>query len=319
MRGALQTNLLFVPMRDDARRDRREGAEWTKAQRLKNRLIRAALHAALVLVDRVSQPALLAIGRVLGRAATVALPRARRIAEVRAARCMPRDSARRVASESFVRAGGNLARCLLLRRPMVRALDHVRVTDVARRVLAESLAAGDGAIFVSAHVGPFEAVAAAVAELGYDPAVVVRESYDPGLNELVDHHRRRRGLLVIHRGSPRAPFAIVRALRAGQPVGFLPDLGARVPSVELPFLGELVAFPIGPQLVALRTGAPVLIGTLKPSTEPGPAHELLLERLDPESDLMKLTHRVANALERAIMSAPEEWLWMSPPIRRPSL
>jgi KDO2-lipid IV(A) lauroyltransferase len=171
-------------------------------------------------------------------------------------------------------------------------------------------------IFVSAHLGPFEGIAAAVAELGYRPAVIVRESYDPELDDLVDDHRRRRGLTVIHRGSPRAALSIIRALRAGQPVGFLPDLGGRVPSVEVCFLGEAVAFPVGPQLIAVRTGAPLLIGTLKRSSGSGPRHELTLERIQPGKDVVCLTHRVASALERAILEAPEEWLWMSPPIRR---
>jgi hypothetical protein len=31
---------------------------------------------------------------------------------------------------------------------------------------------------------------------------------------------------------------------------------------------------------------------------------------------MELTHRVAATLERAILTAPEEWLWMTSPIRR---
>jgi lauroyl/myristoyl acyltransferase len=42
----------------------------------------------------------------------------------------------------------------------------------------------------------------------------------------------------------------------------------------------------------------------------------VLERFEPEHDTLELTHRVAACLERAIRRAPEEWLWMSPPIRR---
>jgi Kdo2-lipid IVA lauroyltransferase/acyltransferase len=272
--------------------------------------------ALLAIADRMPQRGLLAMGRLLGLFARTALVEARRIAEARTASSLPAKDARRVASESFVRAGTNLARCLLLRRPGVRALDAVRVTEQAKRMLAEALRGGKGVVFVSAHLGPFEAIAAAVAELGYEPAVVVRESYDPRLDAVVDAHRTRRGLTVIHRGSPHVGFTIMRALRAGKPVGFLPDLGARVPSVELTFMGEPVAFPVGPQVVSSRAAVPVLIGTLKPSREPGPAHELVLRRLDSDDDPVELTHRVAGALEEAILEAPEEWLWMSPTIRR---
>lgn len=316
MQSVLRSESLFVPTRPGARRDRREGAGWTWGQSVKNRLIRAAVASILALTDRIPGRLLLRIGAFLGSLARYLLVEARRTAEARTAACLPNTTARRVTSESFVRAGTNLARCLLLRRPSVCALDAVRVSERAKETLAESLRGGRGAVFVSAHLGPFEAIAAAVAELGYEPAVVVRESYDPRLDAIVDAHRLLRGLTVIHRGSPRVGFSIMRALRGGQPVGFLPDLGARVPSVELSFLGERVAFPVGPQLIATRAAVPVLIGTLKPSSEPGASHDLVLRRLEPETDPIELTHRVAGALEEAIMAAPEEWLWMSPPIRR---
>lgn len=197
----------------------------------------------------------------------------------------------------------------------MRALDTVFVSDAARSVFAETLAAGRGAVFVSAHVGPFEAIAAAVAELGLRPAIVVRESYDRALDPLVDEHRIRRGIRVIHRGSPGAGMSIMRALRAGQPVGFLPDLGARVLSVEVEFLGERLAFPIGPQVIAARAKVPLLVGTLsaRPSS---PGYELSIERVQMPGDPVELTHRVARALERRIVAGPEEWLWMAAPIRR---
>jgi KDO2-lipid IV(A) lauroyltransferase len=316
MQDVLRSKALFVPTGPRARRDRREGAEWTRAQAAKNWIIRTAIFGVVAVADRIPERRLLELGRLVGVLAGFILGGARRTAVERAALSFPLGAARRVASESFANAGVNLARCLLLRRRNVRALDTVVVPQAARRTLAESLRQGRGVVFVSAHLGPFEAIAGAVAELGYAPAVVVRESYDPRLDSIVDAHRKRRGLKVIHRGSPHAGLAIMRALRAGQPVGFLPDLGARVASVEVAFLGERVLFPVGPQLIASRAAVPVLIGTLRPAAGSGPPHELVLERLDSECDAVTLTHRVACSLEQAILAAPEEWLWMSPPIRR---
>ena len=288
-----------------------------QSQELKNWFVRALLERAVGLVDQLPESALLALGAGLGRAARLVMAEGRRTAEARAARCLPPGNPppRR---ERIVRTtpGSILARCALLRRPAVRALGavHVGWTRGGRsRITAERR----GAIVVSAHLGPFEAIAAAVAELGHEPAVVVRESYDPRLNSLVDRHRLERGIQVIHRGASRSAFSIVRALRAGQPVGFLPDLGARVPSIELSFLGETIAFPVGPQLVALRTGAPPSSSERsEPTHGRAHGHELSLERLELQRDPFELTHRVAGALERAILRAPEEWLWMSPPIRR---
>lgn len=285
-------------------------------QAAKNWVIRGAIRAALVVADVVPKRALIGAGSLLGRVARAILPAARRTARARTALCLPPREAHRVARTVFARAGENLARCLLLRRKGVRALDLVHVDPEVRRTLAGTLAEGRGAIFVSAHLGPFEAIAAAVAELGFRPVVVVRESYDPGLDSVVDAHRVARGVGVIHRGAPDAAFSILRALRAGKLVGVLPDLGGRVPSLELPILGDALAFPIGPGLIAARTRTPVLVGTLAPRATGGAPYELVVERLTDGGDAVTLTHRVAKSLEAAVLRAPAEWLWMAPPIRR---
>jgi KDO2-lipid IV(A) lauroyltransferase len=174
------------------------------------------------------------------------------------------------------------------------------------------LSEGRGAVFISAHLGPFELLPAAIAELGVCPAIVVRESYDPRLDAWVDHHRHSRGIVVIHRGAPGAAVRIVRALRAGQPVGFLPDLGGRVPQIPTNFLGRRTGFAVGPQQIAQRMGAPIVVGTLRRLPGPGPRHTLSIERVETTGTLAELTQRVARTLERAILDAGEDFPWMAP-------
>ena len=136
--------------------------------------------------------------------------------------------------------------------------------------------------------------------------MVVRESYDPRLDGVIDAHRVARGLAVIHRGRPGASFRIVRALRSGKPVGFLPDLGGRVPSIQVQFLGELTAFPVGPQQIAQRLGAPLVIGTLYRNREGAP-FGLRIDEVDTEAPLADLTQRVASLLEQAIYASPNDF------------
>jgi KDO2-lipid IV(A) lauroyltransferase len=201
---------------------------------------------------------------------------------------------------------------LLLRRTGLEANTLVSIDADAEELLRDVLGRGAGCVFVSAHIGPFEAVAAAVAELGFHPAIVVRESYDPRLDPLVDAHRHRRGVEVIHRGHPGAAARLLRALRAGRPVGVLPDLGGRVSSAPAELCGQTVAWPVGPQRIALRAGAPVLIGTLAPEGDRGglPHFRLLLTEVS-APDEAKLTQRVTDTLSAAIYGAPEHWPWMS--------
>ncbi|HEX3593823.1 MAG TPA: lysophospholipid acyltransferase family protein [Polyangiaceae bacterium] len=292
--------------------DRRFGGTWTRAQALKNRAIRIFVQALLFAVDRMPRAMLVALGATAGRVARAldsdALTRAR--ARTAAASTASSDD---VASDCFVNAGRALATCALLRRDGVRAGECVSLSDESRAVLLRALSAGRGAIVLSAHVGPFEMIPARLVEAGFAPSIVVRESYDPLLDPVVDDHRRRRGIEVIHRGKAGAALRIVRALRRGRPVGVLPDLGGRgLATLPARFLGRTVAFPVGPQQLAHRTGCPLVMGTLA-RTSGASAFELILEDLASDGTLAELTQRVADALARAIVRSPADWLWMTAP------
>lgn len=295
-------------MRRGARPDVRHGGRWTAAQSLKNAAILLATRAALGVCDRLPAALLLGLGRAAGRLASV--PFAARVRR-RAEGVLGRSAAGAVARACFSASGENAALCLLLRRRPVRALDWVEVPDDARRAFEAALARGRGAVFVSAHVGPFELLPSAVAELGLRPAVVVRESYDPRLDRLVDAHRHTRGIDVIHRGRAGAPARIVRALRAGQPVGFLPDLGGRVPSLEVPFLGEMRPFAIGPQHLAQRLGVPLIVGALRRvQTASRPLKfRLAITEVDTSGGVAALTERVARELGAVISEQAVDFPW----------
>lgn len=293
--------------------DVREGGKWRPLQRAKNALIRYAIGAALACGDRMPPRVLLRLGRVIGSLACLLLQRARATALDNVRRVLPDVDARAHVARVFANAGENLGRCLLLRRRSFRALDAVAITGASWTIFREALDEGRGVVFVSAHLGPFELLPAAIRELGVRPAVVVRESYDPGLDSVVDAHRIARDLDVIHRGHPGAAAKIIRALRAGRPVGFLPDLGGRVLSHPSVFLGQKVAFPVGPQRIARRMGCPLLIGALGPTTtEQREPFAIQIERIDVRGTEEEVTHRVADSLTRSIARLSEHWLWMAP-------
>ena len=298
--------------------DLRCGGLWTRRQRLKNDLIRWTIRAALAVADRLPAGLLLAAAKALGIAAHAACRSARRHAVFQAALGLPDECASRLARESFRLAGESLGLSLLLRRRETRAQKWVEIDPCCREKLDRALALGRGVVFITAHLGPFELIAAALAELGYRPAVLARESYDPGLNQVVDAHRTARGVQVIHRGSPVAATSIVRTLRAGRPVGFLPDLGGRVRKTSVRWLGCSSELAVGPIEIALRTGAPVLVGFLLPRASAraaGPASEPpFLMEIVPVPELVDVgsgSQQVADILSGAIARAPARWLWMA--------
>ncbi len=294
--------------------DRRFGAVWTPAQALKNWAIRTGIHASLCVADLTPRSVLEVLGHVAGRAARAGSGGARRLARERAAASLRDVAPSDVADAAFVNAGRSLALSLLLRRADVRAADHVVLSEASRAVLSRALSSGRGALVVSAHLGPFEMIPARLVEAGFAPAIVVRESYDPDLDAVVDRHRRLRGIEVIHRGRPGSGVRIVRALKSGRPVGVLPDLGGRgLAALALPFLGCTVAFPVGASLLALKTGCPLVLGTLARTASRGPRFELVIDEIATNGTLAQLTRRVADALARAILRSPEDWLWMAAP------
>ncbi len=297
--------------------DVRTGGTWTPRQRLKNACIRAVIRAALVVVDQLPARWLPRLGRALGAAVHRLAHRLRRHAREQVRLAMPKANAGRIVAESFRTAGENLARCLLLRRPSVRAGDTVLVPPEARDVLDHTLAARRGCVVMSAHFGPFEYIAPALAELGYSATVVVRESYDPMLNEVVDTHRSSRGVKVIHRGAPNAPLSIVRALRRGRLIGMLPDIPGRVATSPVSLLQAVAPFASGPERIACRIGAPLLAAWLEPLddaellTEPQrPAFRLRVARLLTGPGECGATQQMADCVANAVQTSPHHCLWM---------
>lgn len=289
---------------ETADHDLREGGTWTPSQRLKNALIAGLVAVTLLLVDRIPERLLLALGRRLGATVNLLFPRLRAAARSNLARVLPEPETARASRDAFACAGENLALCLLLRRRGSSASRFVQVSAEAGRLLEHARAAGRGVVFISAHHGPFELLPVAVSELGHPCSVVVRESYDPRLDRLVDAHRHLHGVAVIHRGHPGAATRIVRALRENRIVGFLPDLESRVPSTAVRFMGRSAAFPTGPQRIAARTGARIVVGWLERCSTAGrPSFVARIKEIQCAGDSEQAqADTIALTLERGILT-----------------
>jgi KDO2-lipid IV(A) lauroyltransferase len=299
--------------------------EWSRGQRIKNDWL-YRLAAIAVRVGRRLPKALLPMaGSALGQLSYVALAEARRTALHNLGLVFPslaRSERRALARRVFRCLGQNLTDTLALLdadEPEGRTL---RVTRESAIALAEALAERRGVIYVTAHLGPWERMASLLARQGFPITTMARESYDPRFHELIyDPLRRHRSVEVIYRGSPGAPAAIVRALRKGRVLGFLMDLPGRIPTRPVSLLGQPSKAPAGPARLALRLGAPVVIGSPAPGR--GGVAEVHIARL-PTFDLdagekgeAELTQRMADALSDRIRAWPAAWPWMHPSFDAP--
>jgi KDO2-lipid IV(A) lauroyltransferase len=300
-------------------RDLRTGGRWTPGQWLKNSLIFVVVRTVLAIADRLPARLLPHVGRWLGAAAHLVCRSLRQRAEqqMRRAAWGLNFDPNVLVRTCFRRLGENLGLCLLLRRYRYKALSCIEVSEPARAALRAALSAGRGVVFLTPHLGPYELVAAAIAELGHKPAVVVRESYDPRLDPLVDRHRVERGMTVIHRGAAHATLRILRLLRAGRPVGFLPDLPGRTRGIKVRLLGTTAYLARGPLVIARRSGASIVVGALAPfvaarrgGRRSCARYALNVTELGTCSDERVMAQRAADVLSEALATMPEQWLWM---------
>jgi KDO2-lipid IV(A) lauroyltransferase len=257
----------------------------------------------------------LGLGRRLGDLAALALPRRRRVVlgnvELAFPDLTPRDR-RELARRSWQHLGMTaveLAR--LLGRPLDATLGELELQGLEhlRRVMDEY----GRTLVLTAHLGNWEYLSAAARLAGYPLSIVVRPLDSPALDALASAMRRKTGAALIEKRGALRP--VLEALRRGGLVGILLDQNAaRREGVFVPFFGRVASTSRSLALLALRTGAPVLPIFIYRA---GPGrHRVVIEPPlprpavnDAEQAIVELTTRCNQAIETAIRTSPEQWLW----------
>jgi KDO2-lipid IV(A) lauroyltransferase len=322
MTSAATADRPALPTGSTSATDLREGGAWTSRQRLKNHAIVVVVRGALAVLVPLPPRLLRLVGRLIGVLAFAFGPRTRHRALASAARVFPEMRARDrsgIVVRSYVSLGGHLGDAVASldpRRPLVPlAVDEATLALLARLRVGPD-GTRRGVLFASAHLGPWERVAATLVARGVPMTVLARETYDPRLGSIYGRLRAARGVRAIYRGHPGAPARIVRTLRDGGVLAVPMDIRSRVPSLETLLLGQQAWVPVGPARIALRMRTAVVVGTVAPDpsalgglrvtcTEiptvdlaPGPAGE------------RALTTRLAAELSARIRALPHEWVWM---------
>ena len=257
------------------------------------------------------------IGRTLGRAALVLLPRSRRRILAHLKLAFPEvDQSER---DRIMRASAHHFGLMLAE---VAWLWHARSTDIDSlcklegvEQLFEAHERGRGAIFATAHCGTWELLAARLPIAGVPLTTAARELDDPRLDRLASRLRGRFGTEIILRG-PSAGKQMVRALAANRVAALLIDQDIRdVPGVFVPFFGRPAWTPSGGATLAIRRDCPMVPGFIHRRPDgthvaeiqpplPMPADGTLEERVE------ELTRAATAAIERQVRAYPEQWVWM---------
>jgi len=250
---------------------------------------------------------------------TIGIHRRRAIAHLRIAFPeMSHSDARLIAKRMTRHLARNVVEFIRLPRlPKQRLLDMVRLEgrETADKLTAE----GRGGIAMTAHLGNWELFAAVISAMGYPITIIARRVYYDRFERLLRGMRRLAGVRVIDRDKPRD---MLRALRAGRFLGVMLDMDIeKVESVYVEFFGRLSLTPVGPVVLALRLGRPLvpcfIVRNERGGRAKGPTHTLMVEpplRLirtgDRQKDLLVNTMRAARVIERVIRRYPDQWMWM---------
>jgi KDO2-lipid IV(A) lauroyltransferase len=176
------------------------------------------------------------------------------------------------------------------------------------------LARGKGAVVVVGHLGNWDAAGAWVGARG-DRLVTVAEVLRPRrMFEFFADHRARLGM-TIYPAEPGVSDKLVAEVENGAILAILGDRDLKGTGPEIEFFGETTTLPAGAASIALRAEVPLLVAGVYSMTWPDAGHgwvAVFSEAIElPASrgpdDVVELTRRVADELERFIAKRPEEW------------
>jgi Kdo2-lipid IVA lauroyltransferase/acyltransferase len=173
--------------------------------------------------------------------------------------------------------------------------------------------AGRGGIFVTGHIGNWELCAAYVAMRGLTMNVVARRIYVETLNEKLISMRAGMGVRTLYRDESMR--AMIRRLQANEFLGILPDQDVRrIGGIFVEFFGRPAYTPVGPALLALASGSPILMAR---DIRNGIRHRLTVDppiyadRTAPrEQEVQRLVMLYTHRLEAFVREHPEQWVWM---------
>jgi len=288
-------------------------------KRVKRALRSRVIAALLRLVALIPLGPALRIGGWGGALAYHLFGKTRRLALAHLALAFPeKGEAERaaIARQMFVNLGRSAMEITSIRSYDARLTEYMTVRDP--ELLRDALARGKGIVFVTGHLGNWELMARLVARVGKPVHAVAKRGGDARLMGLVEQWRREGGVTTLWREDASTARALLRVFKRGEVLGILVDQDTKVQGVWVPFFGRPAFTPRAPGDLALRTGAPVLVGTShRKGDRPGDGlvFEATEVRYDPapadrEAEAVRITAACQAIMEDAIRRHPADWVWM---------
>ena len=196
-----------------------------------------------------------------------------------------------------------------------RILD--RITLHGTENLNRALAGGKGVIAFSAHMGNFMLLGAKMIEQGYPFTVLVKESKHQTVAYALRRLQQKQGGRYIYIKPWRpALLQLLGCLKRNEIVCLIADENKRRSGITVDFLGHSAPTAIGPAVLTLRTGAPLLPvfilrnGDSRHDIYIEPHLELNLNG-NANENIRTITAAYTKVIEHYVRRYPEQWFWIN--------
>ncbi|WP_018702916.1 lysophospholipid acyltransferase family protein [Anaeromusa acidaminophila] len=212
---------------------------------------------------------------------------------------------------------GNLGQTFLeiMFTPKLDAQRIIQLVEIEnRQYLEEAVARGNGVVFLTAHIGNWEWLGAALSMTGFPMTSVIKRQPNDQHTRLLNEYRERVGIEIFARGTAELVGA-AKAMKKGKILGFLADQDAGVDGIFLEFFGKPASTPLGPAVFARKFKAPVMPVFIVHKPDYSGHRVLIYPPLeyensgDEKENLRQLTLKMTQLLEEVIREHPDEWIW----------
>lgn len=202
----------------------------------------------------------------------------------------------------------------LILTPRIHPKDFVRGVPVVSGdwdMLDRALAAGRGAVIVTAHLGAFDYIGQTLHNRGYKLTTVTGRTTARFVFDGVTYLRRSHGNVIVE-ATPSGVRRVMQALRRGECTAFVTDRDFFQNGKPVTFFGRPTTLPPGAIRIARDTGAPI-VPVFARRTSTGYAmsvHEpfVVEKTADLEDDIMRGMAILVGVLEEAISATPNQWV-----------
>jgi len=285
-------------------------------KKLKNDLIFPFLSALIFVFRILPRKTAFLLAKILARLAFWILPKERKKTIENLTLVFGKEKSeaeiKKLAQEVFINLALSGVDAIRLIKYQDKIAQMVEVEN--EEIFDEAYRRGKGIMTLTGHVGCFELMGPYFNQKGYKTAVIGRELYDKRLDKILVENREKSGVQNIPNSS--SVKEIIRVLKEGKALGVLIDQNSsKVRNVKVIFFGRTVNAPVGPALIALKTGSPIVpLAIVRNSNN---SYRIIVgqkleakEVEDIEKEAVRLTQECTLFLEQIIKKYPAQWVWM---------